>query len=139
MAGDGGAPETLVQALIELTADSDAEVRDWATAGLGSMLDDEDSAAIRDALAGRLDDSDAEVRGEALRGLAVRGDSRALDAIDRELRGQPAESAVDAAEVLGDSRLEPALRALRDRGWAEDETQLKSLEEAIEALARNPR
>lgn len=69
-----------IQALIELTGDSDHDVRDWAVFGLGN-LGDADSAEIRDALFSRLNDSDEEVREEAIVGLAKRKDTRVLPAL----------------------------------------------------------
>jgi HEAT repeat protein len=67
-------PEALAT-LIALSRDPDAEVRDWATFGVGS-LSDADSPEIRQALVDRLDDDDAETRAEATLGLVKRGDGR---------------------------------------------------------------
>jgi len=73
----GGRPDAdAVQALIALSADAEPKVRDWATFALGTLAD-EDSPALRDALADRLDDPDEETRMEAVHGLALRGDARA--------------------------------------------------------------
>ena len=73
----GGRPgEETLQALIELSADADAKVRDWATFALGTLAET-DSPALRDALAARLDDPDEDTRMEAVHGLALRGDERA--------------------------------------------------------------
>ena len=66
-----------VELLMKLMTDEDADVRDWATFGLGAMMD-EDSQAIRDALAERLDDTDFDTQFEAIYGLARRKDMRAL-------------------------------------------------------------
>jgi HEAT repeat protein len=77
--------EPAIQATIQLTADTDANVRNWATFGLGDQLGD-DRPAIRDALAARLRDRHHETRAEALLGLAKRGDSRALLACAHALR-----------------------------------------------------
>src|SRR5262249_5291867 len=74
---DPQAPQGLVDALIRLTTDPEAQVRDWATFGLGVQLD-VDSGLIRDTLAARLDDLEKDTAGEALVGLARRGDMRAL-------------------------------------------------------------
>ncbi len=65
-----------LNALIELSADADAKVRDWATFALGTLAE-ADSPALRDALAARLDDADEDTRMEAVHGLALRGDERA--------------------------------------------------------------
>jgi HEAT repeat protein len=73
-----------IDTLVELSRDSDADVRDWATFGLGTQID-RDDARIRDALVARLDDPDDDTRGEALRGLGVRGDERAIPRLLAEL------------------------------------------------------
>jgi HEAT repeat protein len=65
------------EALAELSADPDPDVRDWATFALGALAA-EDSRTLREALAARLDDADAEIRIEAVHGLAMRDDDRAL-------------------------------------------------------------
>ncbi|HEX9120636.1 MAG TPA: HEAT repeat domain-containing protein [Terriglobales bacterium] len=66
-----------VETLLALMQDSDEDVRDWATFGLG-VLGDIDSAEIRDALAQRLGDSNEDVREEAMVGLSKRRDRRVL-------------------------------------------------------------
>src|SRR3954469_13188899 len=65
-----------VHALIRLSEDPEASVRDWATFSLGVQID-RDTAELREALAARLEDDDANTRDEAIRGLARRGDARA--------------------------------------------------------------
>ena len=67
-----------IDALVALTADSDSDVRDWATFAIGT-LSEHDSPQIRDALAARLTDEDIGVRDEAMAGLARRRDPRAND------------------------------------------------------------
>jgi len=66
-----------VEALIPLTSDSDAEVRDWATFGIGNQSD-ADYPELREALYQRLNDTSPEVREEAIAGLAKRKDPRAV-------------------------------------------------------------
>jgi HEAT repeat protein len=66
-----------LNALLRLTSDSDAHVRDWAVFGLG-ILGDTDSPEIRDALLGCLDDPDEDVREEAAAGLGKRQDPRLI-------------------------------------------------------------
>ena len=73
-----------VAALIELSADADRDVRNWATFGLGSLID-MDTPALREALVARLSEDDGEIRGEALVGLASRGDVRIIPVMLREL------------------------------------------------------
>jgi HEAT repeat protein len=64
-----------VASLISLSVDSDRDVRNWATFGLGSMTS-VDSSALREALLARIKEPDEEISGEALVGLALRGDTR---------------------------------------------------------------
>lgn len=75
-----------VEAMTERTNDEDRDVRNWATFGIGSMIE-KDSKTIRDALVARLDDKDDEIRGEAFVGLARRGDLRVIPALLKELDG----------------------------------------------------
>jgi hypothetical protein len=65
--------------------------------------------------------------------LVCRGDERGATALKRELEGDPAFTALDAAERLADRALLPALLALRDRGWAEDAIDQLYLDGAITA------
>lgn len=61
-----------VAALIRLTRDADAVVRDWATFGLGTQID-RDTPEVREALRERLADPDPDTRAEAIAGLTRRG------------------------------------------------------------------
>jgi HEAT repeat protein len=98
--------------LIERFHDDDSEVRDWATFGLGSMLDI-DSVEIRVALRGNLEDPDYDVQCEALVGLARRGDLSAVEPTIRMLAGESVgRLVVEAAGLLADPKLLPALKEL---------------------------
>lgn len=66
-----------IQALITLSRDSDYDVRNWATFGIGTLTE-RDTPEIRDALAARLDEEGEEAHGEALVGLVTRRDPRAI-------------------------------------------------------------
>lgn len=103
-----------LDALVTLSADEDAEVRNWATFALGSQTE-ADTPAIRAALRARLDDTalDAEIRGEALVGLAERGDAEITPWVHKALADGLDPLAVQAASLLGDPALHPALLALR--------------------------
>jgi HEAT repeat protein len=74
-----------VNMLIRLCEDSDRDVRNWATFGLGSQIE-MDSEAIREALLRRVADPDNETRGEAFVGLARRRDKRVVAPLVVELR-----------------------------------------------------
>ncbi|MER6584045.1 ankyrin repeat domain-containing protein, partial [Nonomuraea sp. NPDC001023] len=67
--------------LIEMSRDEEAEIRDWATAGLAGLS--ADTPRIREALADRLADADLRTVAEAARGLAARGDERAEQGVRR--------------------------------------------------------
>lgn len=74
-----------VKTLLNLIKDTDEEVRDWATFGLG-VLGDADSEEIRNALILRLGDSNADVREEAMVGLSKRKDQRVLPSLIQALQ-----------------------------------------------------
>ena len=63
--------------LLELARDTDADVRDWATFGLG-VQGDCDTPEIRDTLVRCLTDQNEDVREEAMVGLAKRKDRQVL-------------------------------------------------------------
>jgi HEAT repeat protein len=110
----GGRTDAIaIDALISLSTDGDTDTRNWATFALGSLSDD-NSPAIRDALAARLMDADREVRGEAMVGLAERRDDRAIDAILGELgEAEPMTFAIGAAEAMPRSEFLPHLERLQ--------------------------
>ncbi|MFG1883984.1 HEAT repeat domain-containing protein [Micromonospora sp. NPDC049102] len=96
--------------LIDLSADADARVREWATFGLG-WVSTADGNAVRRALWDRTRDVDPEVRAEGARGLARRRDTRALPLV-RELLAQDEVHpfTIWAAAYLGDPSLLPLLK-----------------------------
>ena len=108
-------------ALIELSADPDVQIRDWATFALGTLAP-VDSPALRDERVARLADPGDETRIEAVHGLALRGDLRAVETA-LELLGAAAprdsvwtrhalvEAAVRLAALTGDERFAPFLPA----------------------------
>ena len=88
--------------MLELMSDTDSDVRDWATFGLG-VLGDLDTPRIREALFLNLSDSDNDVREEAMAGLAKRHDLRVLQPLLAELSaGDPSVCLIEAAESLLD-------------------------------------
>jgi methionyl-tRNA formyltransferase len=107
-----------IAALVELSADEDPEIRDWATFSLGTLAQ-ADTPDLREALAARLEDEDEEVRVEAVLGLSVRNDARAVEpALELLVAGDRhgvwrqhamEEAAVRLAALTGDPRFEPHL------------------------------
>ena len=123
-----------VACLIELTRDPVAHVRDWATFGLGTLLD-RDTPDVRECLIERLSDPDDDTRCEALVGLAQRRDVTVLPALSRELQSEfVCALAVEAAQLIADPRLYPDLVALRE--WWDVDKEL--LEDAITACSPVP-
>lgn len=107
-----------VAALITLSRDADAHVRDWATTALAGV--EADTPEIREALADRLDDVDADTEAEAARGLAMRQDPRAVGALTRILAdgdpdGYAYSTAREALEYLEDERARRRLESVAPR------------------------
>ncbi len=118
-----------IDTLIALTRDEEANVRDWATFGLGQG--DADANPIRDALAERLDDEDDDVRAEAIAGLARRRDERALEPLVDALRaGETGPQIFEACEAMADPRLVPELLYLRILSMDKPET-LAAIDQAL--------
>ena len=105
-----------VAALIELSADETEDVRDWATFGLGTQIS-LDTAAIRAALAARLDDPHDDTREEAMYGLAMRLDARAIPVLLDFLEEGEGPMLDSALLVLGDHLEDPRLPAALARRW----------------------
>jgi hypothetical protein len=116
-----------------LASHSTSDVRDWATFGLGSLLD-VDGERVGRALGRRLDDPEGDAAGEALTGLArpsdrsIRAKVRAL--LETENVGN---LIVEAAGQLADSSLVPSLERLKGSGWAKDDPRGWLLDEALTA------
>ncbi|HSR99953.1 MAG TPA: HEAT repeat domain-containing protein [Kofleriaceae bacterium] len=126
---------TAIEALLELSRDSDVDVRDWATFALGSQID-VDTPQIRDALRNRLSDPDDETRYEALCGLARRKDASIVPLLSNEIAcGNCSRSLLEAAQQLAHPGLLPALIQLRDRqdSGSCDASDWRALENAIAA------
>jgi HEAT repeat protein len=117
-----------ISTLMELMEDDDAEVRNWATCGLGIAggengppvrLGTLDSAGIREALRRRLTDPFREVRSEVVWGLARRKEPAALQLLLDRLSSEEciAGDEMTAAEILGldsNSPLEELRTGLRN-------------------------
>ncbi len=123
-----------IEALIELSRDSEEMVRDWATFALGTMIS-ADTAEIREALFARLSDPHDETRGEALVGLALRKDDKVIEPLISELSsGNAGRLTLEAAEAIRDPRLYPALVELKSCCPA-DAPNFALLEDALASCA----
>lgn len=122
-----------IQALIRLSEDEDPRVRDWATFGLGSLLE-VNSEEVRIALNQRLDDPEGDAAGEALVGLARRRDPKIVARVRSLLNGDHVGNlAVEAAGELADRTLVPGLERLKVAGWAEGDPRGWLLDKALTA------
>ncbi len=73
-----------IDALIKLSTHKLSHIRDWATFGLGSLVE-RDNKKIRVALWNRVNDKHNDTKAEAILGLALRNDSGIIDIIHREV------------------------------------------------------
>jgi hypothetical protein len=73
-----------ISTLIKLSKDKDADIRDWATFGIGSQIKT-DNIEIRETLWERVTDTDKNTRDEAIAGLAIRKDQRVKEILKKEL------------------------------------------------------
>jgi HEAT repeat protein len=112
--------ELAIETLIELSADDDPDIRNWATFGLASQIET-NTPSICDALFDRAiletgeDDPICEIRGEALLGLAIRKDPRVINPLIEELNSDSVgRLAVEAASIVSDKKLCPALLSLQE-------------------------
>ena len=92
-----------IQTLIELSKDSDADTRNWATFGIGSQIE-KDTAEIRSALWNRISDKDENTRLEAISGLAKRKDQRIKEILKSELEAidESGSLILESIESFGD-------------------------------------
>jgi hypothetical protein len=122
------ATEAVTDALIRLSRDDVDEVRDWATFGIGSILE-LDTSDVRDSLFARTTDRSQEVRDEALVGLAHRRDPRALPLVREQLaNGNVGRLVFEAAQYLAQPSLLDALA-----GWVADNPDDEALLGAVRA------
>jgi hypothetical protein len=75
-----------IKTLIFFSTDKLSYIRDWATFGIGSLIE-KNTIEIRNALWKRINDKHQDVKLEAIAGLAKRKDIRVKEIIKRELLG----------------------------------------------------
>lgn len=112
--------ERAINGLIELSTDSDEIVRDWATFGLGSLINT-DTPAIRRALRARLNDTDPYAQNEAIEGLIRREDPSVIPTVVSELKRRVTHDLLYAAERIASPQLCEALMSAADRGLTMEE------------------
>jgi HEAT repeat protein len=99
-----------IQTLIELSHDKVSSVRDWATFGIGSMIET-NQEEIRKALWNRINDKNQNVKLEAIVGLAHRKDENVRNIIERELiNGEYGTLLFEAIEELNCIEFLPLLK-----------------------------
>lgn len=123
-----------IEALVELSRDSEELVRNWATFALGTMIP-ADTPEIREALLARTSDLHDETRGEGLVGLALRKDQRVIELLISDLSsGNAGRLTLEAAEAIGDPKLYPALVELKSY-CSSDTPNAALLEDALTSCA----
>ena len=81
----GGVNDSLaIETLIYLTNDKSKTIRDWATFGIGTLTD-RNNTNIKNALWKRVHDKDPIIRQEAIFGLAKRKDPRIKEILIKEI------------------------------------------------------
>lgn len=102
--------ENAIKTLIELSNDGDSDIRNWATFGIGTQLDN-DSEEIRIALWNRVSDKDQITRLEAISGLTKRKDKKIKDVLKTELEkvDENGSLILESIEVLNDKDFIPLL------------------------------
>jgi len=76
-----------IEALIHFSEDKSSSIRNWATFGIGSLIE-LDNTEIRNALWNRVRDHDFDTKSEAIVGLANRKDKRVKQIIMNELENE---------------------------------------------------
>ena len=110
----GSYPEAdSIDALLRLAKDDSDAVRDWATFGIGSMQEVDDSK-VRDLLWANLQDKDEDVRGEALVGLAIRKDERIIPVLLELLDTNCRVFELNASESVASPLLSERLNTIKD-------------------------
>lgn len=134
-----------IESLITLSSDKLNHIRDWATFGLGTQID-EDNLKIRNALWNRINDKHQETRLEAIYGLAKRKDDRIKPIIVQELlNGEYGIVLFEAIEEIGDKENLKVLKAyykseksnkMIPKHWLDD---LKSCIKNLKNKLKNPK
>lgn len=113
----GHEDDDAVSAMIDLSDDASGDIRDWATFGLGTLIDSA-RKDLCDALRARISDIHIDTRHEAIFGLARRQDGAALETVVLALiKDEVSPLLLDAATELADPQLCNALSAAKSSTW----------------------
>lgn len=133
-----------IECLIKLSYDELNHIRDWATFGLGTQIN-EDNEEIRKALWDRVNDKHPETKLESILGLAKRKDKRIKPIIVQELlNGEYGIVLFEAIEEIGDRENLKVLKAYYKsekinkkipKDWLNDlKTCIKTLESKLKKI-----
>ncbi len=130
-----------IETLIYLSSDKLNYIRDWATFGIGTLIE-RNNKKIINALWNRINDKHQDTRFEAIVGLAKRKDSRIDDIIIRELNtGEFGTLLFEAILEIGNKAFLPMMRQLLENERLKSENTnpewLKELEECIGEMEKN--
>ncbi len=115
--------------LLGLVTDDDRVNRDWAAFLIAGLPFD--SPDIRAALMIAANDADIDTRDEAIVGLARRDQNAALELLRPLLNEEVGEVLLEAATILGDRSLVPALKAMEE--WEGSDYIREQLHSAVAA------
>ena len=110
--------EANLSQLLDMVSDSDRSNRDWATFVIAGLP--YDTPEIRAALIKAADDDDPDTRDEAIVGLARRDRETALARLAPLLSEELGVVLLEAATILGDPSLAPALKEIEQWEGGDD-------------------
>jgi len=130
-----------INTLVALTRDNNSKVRDWATTGIGSIIDT-DTEEIRLALWERVEkenrEDDSDTYWEALMGLAARKDPKINKEILKNLLSEDPSSLIfEAASELGEQQFLKPMEILLEKAQSEEdisEPWINRLKDSIEII-----
>lgn len=125
--------ELAINALLELMQDKDASIRDWATFGIGSLIES-DSPSIQNALKINSQDTDMNVRHEAIRGLANRN-VEVLNMVEDEIKHDTTSNLLfEVIQDLNATQFLPQLNLLLTKYGEQNDIWSERLKACIEHL-----
>ena len=102
--------EKAIDTLIYLSENTSANVRNWATFGIGTQIE-RDTVPIREALWKRIKDKNEDTKFEAIAGLAKRRDKKVISIIQKELMTENYQGLLyEAITSMNDTQFIPILK-----------------------------